>query len=191
MQFDGMKVVVDTANGAAYKVAPTVLRELGAEVITIGDRPNGTNINQHCGALYPEALQKAVATHRADLGIAHDGDADRVVFCDEQGKVVHGDQILALCAIEMERAGRLANHTAVATVMSNLGLELALRNAGVSRAPPPVGARGVLEPKLKERCTARGEPPGFRSPAPRSATGMCSNACSKTAACSAANSPGT
>jgi phosphoglucosamine mutase len=160
MQFDGMKIVVDTANGAAYKVAPTVLRELGAEVITIGDRPNGTNINQNCGALFPEALQKAVATHRADIGIAHDGDADRVVFCDGQGKVVHGDQILALCALEMERAGRLAGHTVVATVMSNLGLELALRDAGISLTRTAVGDRYVLERMIKDGCVFGGEQSG-------------------------------
>ncbi len=160
MQFDGMKIVVDTANGAAYKVTPTVLRELGAEVITIGDRPNGTNINQHCGALYPEGLQKAVATHRADIGIAHDGDADRVVFCDDQGKVVHGDQILALCALELERSGRLATHSMVATVMSNLGLELTLRHAGISLARTAVGDRYVLERMIKDGCVFGGEQSG-------------------------------
>jgi phosphoglucosamine mutase len=160
MQFDGLKVVVDTANGAAYKVSPTVLRELGAEVITIADRPNGTNINQHCGALYPEALQKAVVMHQANIGIAHDGDADRVVFCDEQGKMVHGDQILALCAMELERAGRLAGHTVVATVMSNLGLELALRQAGISLVRTAVGDRYVLERMLKDGYVFGGEQSG-------------------------------
>jgi phosphoglucosamine mutase len=160
VQFDGLKIVVDTANGAAYKVTPMVLRELGAEVITIADRPNGTNINQHCGALYPEALQKAVVTHHANLGIAHDGDADRVIFCDEQGKVVHGDQILALCALELERLGRLAGHTVVATVMSNLGLEIALRQSGVSLVRTAVGDRYVLERMMKDGFVFGGEQSG-------------------------------
>jgi phosphoglucosamine mutase len=137
-----------------------VLRELGAEVITIADRPNGTNINQHCGALYPEALQKAVAMHHADLGIAHDGDADRVIFCDDQGKIVHGDQILALCALELERVGRLAGRTVVATVMSNLGLELALRHAGISLVRTAVGDRYVLERMLKDGYVFGGEQSG-------------------------------
>jgi phosphoglucosamine mutase len=160
MQFDGLKIVVDTANGAAYKVTPTVLRELGAEVITLADRPNGTNINQHCGALYPETLQKAVVAHRADLGIAHDGDADRVVFCDEHGKVVHGDQILALCALELDQMGRLAGRTVVATVMSNLGLELALRQAGISLVRTAVGDRYVLERMVKDGSVFGGEQSG-------------------------------
>ncbi|MEO5657437.1 MAG: phosphoglucosamine mutase [Nitrospiria bacterium] len=160
MQFDGLKVVVDTANGAAYKVTPMVLRELGADVITIADRPNGTNINQHCGALYPEALQKAVLAHHADLGIAHDGDADRVIFCDEHGKIVHGDQILALCALELERNGRLAGHTVVATVMSNLGLEITLRQAGISMLRTAVGDRYVLERMLKDGFVFGGEQSG-------------------------------
>jgi len=160
MQFDGLKVVVDTANGAAYKVTPMVLRELGAEVIPIADRPNGTNINQHCGALYPEALQKAVVTHRADLGIAHDGDADRVIFCDEHGKLVHGDQILALCALELDRLGRLSGHTMVTTVMSNLGLELALRPAGISLIRTAVGDRYVLERMLQDDVIFGGEQSG-------------------------------
>ncbi len=160
MQFDGLKIVVDTANGAAYKVTPMVLRELGAEVITLADRPNGTNINQHCGALHPEGLQKAVLTHHADLGIAHDGDADRVVFCDGHGKVVHGDQILALCAQELERLGRLSGHTVVATVMSNLGLELALRQAGISLVRTAVGDRYVLERMLKDGFVFGGEQSG-------------------------------
>src|SRR4030065_2117618 len=107
----GIKVVVDCANGAAYKTTPWVLRELGAEVIVINDKPDGININDGCGALYPEMLQKAVRQHRAHAGIAHDGDADRTIFCDEKGSIVNGDQIIGICAREFKREGRLNGNT--------------------------------------------------------------------------------
>jgi phosphoglucosamine mutase len=110
--------------------------------------------------LYPEALQKAVVSHHANLGIAHDGDADRVIFCDEQGKIVHGDQILALCALDLERLGRLVGHTVVATVMSNLGLEIALRQSGISLVRTAVGDRYVLERMMKDGFVFGGEQSG-------------------------------
>ena len=107
MDFEGMKIVVDCANGAAYKVVPMMLRELGAEVIAIGVEPSGMNINDNCGSLYPGMVQGLVVEKKADIGIAYDGDADRAIFSDEKGKEVNGDQIMAMCAIENKKAGML------------------------------------------------------------------------------------
>ena len=145
MDLSGLKIVLDCANGAAYKVAPAVLEELGAEVITIGVKPNGTNINAGCGSLHPEVMCEAVKEHQADLGIALDGDADRVIFCDEFGNVVDGDQIMAICATEILRQNRLQRNTLVATVMSNMGLDIAMRRAGGQVIKTAVGDRYVVE----------------------------------------------
>lgn len=145
MTFEGMTVVVDCANGAAYKTTPFVLRELGAEVIVINDRPDGVNINHNCGALYPETLQKAVKLHKADIGIAHDGDADRSIFCDEKGRIVDGDQIMGICAAELKRENMLNGNTVVSTVMSNLGLEHYLNSKGIELVRTRVGDRFVAE----------------------------------------------
>jgi phosphoglucosamine mutase len=160
MDFQGLKVVVDCANGAAYKVAPAVLRELGAEVITLGDKPNGININLSCGSTHPELIQRAVVEHRAHVGVAHDGDADRAVFADEQGNLVDGDQIMAVCALTLQQEGRLRGEAIATTVMSNLGLERAMAKAGIKVFRARVGDRYVLEQMLKEGLNFGGEQSG-------------------------------
>jgi len=144
-RLDGLKIVVDCANGAAYKVAPTVLWELGAEVIPVGVSPDGKNINKECGSQHPRTLQEQVIAHGADLGIALDGDADRVVLCDETGKMIDGDQVMALIGGEAAKAGLLKGGGVVATVMSNMGLELYLKGLGLSLERTAVGDRSVLE----------------------------------------------
>lgn len=142
---DGLKIVVDCAHGAAYRVAPTVLRELGAQVVAIGCEPNGTNINEGVGAMHPEGIQAAVREHGADLGLALDGDADRAVMCDEHGAPVDGDAIMCMCARDMALRGELRGGAVVATVMSNLGLERALEEVGLALVRTPVGDRYVVE----------------------------------------------
>ncbi|NVN98399.1 MAG: phosphoglucosamine mutase [Geobacteraceae bacterium] len=156
----GMKIVLDCANGAAYKIAPAVLEELGAEVIPIGVKPNGTNINSGCGSLHPEVMSEAVKSHRADLGIALDGDADRVIFVDEFGNVVDGDQIMAICATDLIRQKKLRKNTLVATVMSNMGLDIAMRNAGGKVVKTDVGDRYVVEEMRKGGYSLGGEQSG-------------------------------
>jgi phosphoglucosamine mutase len=156
----GMKVVVDCANGAAYKVSPMVFEELGATVIRLGVSPDGTNINAGFGCLHPEQMQQAVVVHGAHLGIAHDGDADRVLFADEQGRLVDGDQVMGLSAIELKADGRLAHDTLVTTVMSNLGLELAMRERGIRVERTQVGDRYVLERMLAGGFNLGGEQSG-------------------------------
>ncbi len=141
----GLKIVVDCAHGAAYKVAPEVLSELGAEVVTVGANPNGTNINDGVGSLHPEVVAAAVVEHQADLGLALDGDADRVIFVDEFGEVVDGDKIMAICGRRMLTEKRLARETLVATVMSNMGLEVSLRQMGGKVVRTSVGDRYVVE----------------------------------------------
>ncbi len=145
VSFEGMKVVVDCANGSAYKTTPLLLQELGAEVISIHDQPNGTNINDNCGSLHTGDLVQAVRRNRADIGIAHDGDADRVLLCDEKGRLVDGDQIMGICAAEMKAQGSLMKNTVVATVMSNIGLEIYLEKQGISLVRAKVGDRYVVE----------------------------------------------
>ena len=141
----GLRIVIDCANGAAYKVAPVALYELGAEVFPVGVSPDGTNINQKCGSTHPEAMIEAVKTYRADIGIALDGDADRLIVCDEKGQVVDGDQIMALIAADWAEHGRLKGGSVVATVMSNLGLERFLEGKGVGLERTKVGDRYVME----------------------------------------------
>jgi phosphoglucosamine mutase len=141
----GLRVVIDSANGAAYKVAPTALYELGAEVIEIGDSPNGMNINEECGSTHPSTMTKAVKDYRADIGIALDGDADRLVICDERGVVIDGDQIMALIAGAWAKDGRLRAGGVVATVMSNLGLERFLQSRGLTLERTAVGDRYVMQ----------------------------------------------
>ena len=145
LTLDGMKVVIDCANGAAYTIAPAVLAELGAEVIPIGTAPNGTNINLDYGALYPQRVQHLVREHRAQVGITLDGDADRAILVDETGAIVDGDAMLAIAAQEHLQKGGLPYKTVVATVMSNLGLEIALRQMGGKLVRTPVGDRYVVE----------------------------------------------
>lgn len=142
---EGVKLVIDCAHGAAYRVAPTVFEELGAEVILTGDRPNGRNINKECGALYPEHMAGLVREHGAQAGFALDGDADRVIFADEKGEVLDGDQLMAICATHYLKQGLLKEKTVVATIMSNLGFEVALRNQGATLLRTPVGDRYVVE----------------------------------------------
>lgn len=156
----GLKVVVDCGHGAAYRLAPEVLRRLGAEVITLNVDPDGMNINDHCGSTHPEELQKMVVVHKANAGIAHDGDADRCIAVDERGEIVDGDQIMAVCALEMQRRGELSHDTLVSTVMSNMGLELRLRENGIRLLKAKVGDRYVLEEMLKGDFNLGGEQSG-------------------------------
>jgi phosphoglucosamine mutase len=160
LDFQGIKIVVDCAQGAAYKVTPMVLKELGADVIVISDTPSGTNINHNCGALHPEDLQKKVLEHQADIGIAHDGDADRAVFVDEKGKVVDGDAILVAFALALHQEKMLKGETLVTTLMSNMGVEIALRSEGIRVVRTPVGDRYVLERMIKEGYNLGGEQSG-------------------------------
>lgn len=160
LDLKGLKIVLDCANGAAYKVAPAVLEELGAEVIALGVSPNGTNINAGCGSMHPEVMAEAVREHRAHLGIALDGDADRAIFVDEFGHEVDGDQIMAICGIDMIKAGTLAHNTVVATVMSNMGLDIALRHAGGQVVKTAVGDRYVVEEMLRGGYNLGGEQSG-------------------------------
>ncbi len=160
LSLEGVRIVVDCAHGAAYKIAPTVLEELGAEVVPIAASPNGTNINQGCGALHPESVAQAVRRYRADLGIALDGDADRVIFSDENGEIVDGDRVLAMCALDLQRSGALARETVVGTIMCNLGLELALKRAGIQLLRTDVGDRYVVEAMRREKLNLGGEPSG-------------------------------
>ena len=145
LRLDGLKIVVDCANGAAYRVAPTALFELGAEVVPIGVSPDGFNINQGCGATAPQAMQDAVVEQGADLGIALDGDADRLMMADEKGRLIDGDQLLALIARSWHGSGRLAGGGIVGTVMSNLGLERYLESLDLTLLRTPVGDRYVVE----------------------------------------------
>ncbi len=156
----GMRVVVDCANGAAYKVSPAVLKELNAEVVSLNVEPDGTNINKGCGSPHPDELRRAVLKHKAHVGFAHDGDADRVLCVDEQGELVDGDHILALCALDLKREGRLRNNTIVATVMSNIGLDIAMQEAGIQVVRTAVGDRYVLEEMLAKQYTLGGEQSG-------------------------------
>ena len=160
LRFDGLRVVIDCANGAAYKVAPLALWELGAEVISVAVDPTGTNINKDCGSTSPDALCDKVREVRADIGIALDGDADRVVIADEQGRLIDGDQLMAVIAESWLNRGRLAAGGIVATVMSNLGLERYLDKLGLTLARTPVGDRYVVEHMRKHGYNVGGEQSG-------------------------------
>lgn len=160
LDLDGMRIVVDCAHGAAYKVAPEALWELGAEVISIGDEPDGLNINRDVGSTHPHALQAKVREMRADIGIALDGDADRVMIVDEKGHAVDGDQLMAVIAESWHQDGRLSKPGIVATIMSNLGLERHLAGLGLSMARTAVGDRYVLEHMREHRFNVGGEQSG-------------------------------
>jgi len=160
LTLDGLTVVVDCAHGAAYHVAPAVLEELGARVIALGVRPDGKNINDRCGAVHPEGMAKAILRHGADLGLALDGDADRVILADEKGRLVDGDAIMALVGRDLIRRGTLAKRTVVATVMSNLGLERALAPAGGRVVRTQVGDRYVVEEMRRAGYNFGGEQSG-------------------------------
>ncbi len=160
LTLDGLTIVLDCANGAAYHVAPQVLEELGAEVIAIGVEPDGENINRDCGALHPGGVQELVGELGAQVGIALDGDADRAILVDETGAVVDGDAVLAMAATELHAAGRLKRDTVVATVMSNLGLELLLRGRGIQLVRSAVGDRYVVETMVAGDYSLGGEQSG-------------------------------
>ena len=171
LQLDGVKVVVDCANGAAYRVAPMVLAELGAEVIALGVTPNGRNINAGCGSTEPDFLCAQVVAHGAQLGLALDGDADRLLLSDEKGRLVDGDQILGLIARSWHRAGRVRGGAVVATVMSNLGLERFLQGEGLDLTRTKVGDRYVAERMRANGCNLGGEQSGHMILSDYSTTG--------------------
>ncbi len=171
LRLDGMKIVVDCANGAAYKVAPTVLWELGAEVISVAVNPDGKNINHHCGATYPDLMREAVLLHGADVGLALDGDADRLIMVDEKGRTIDGDQLMALIAQSWAKAGKLKGGHVVATVMSNLGFERFLKENGIGLIRTPVGDRYVVEAMRERGCNLGGEQSGHMVLSDYSTTG--------------------
>ena len=160
VKFDGLKVVVDCANGSSYESMPTILRRLGAEVIVLSNKPNGVNINDSCGSTHLKALQGAVVANKADFGIAHDGDADRCLCVDEKGEIIDGDRILVMCAVEMMNKGILKDNTVVTTVMANIGFHEAIKKAGGHVEITKVGDRYVLENMLEHGYNLGGEQSG-------------------------------
>ena len=157
---EGMKIVLDCANGAAYEAMPTILHRLGAEVVVMSNKPNGTNINADCGSTHLHALQEAVVREKADFGIAHDGDADRCLCVDEKGEIIDGDRILVMCATEMMNKGTLKDNTVVTTVMANIGFHKAIKKAGGRAEITKVGDRYVLENMLANGYKLGGEQSG-------------------------------
>jgi len=160
MSLEEMRVGVDVANGAAYKSTPCILRELGADVAVAHNEPDGTNINDGCGSIHPEEIQRLVRETDANVGITHDGDADRVLLCDENGEIVDGDEILAIAAIDLLRGGRLEQNTVVATVMSNFGLDETLAAQGGKVIRTKVGDRYVIEEMVRRKLNLGGEQSG-------------------------------
>ena len=160
LTLEGMKIVLDCGNGAAYKSSPSVLRELGAEVIIFNNHPDGKNINENCGSMHPEAMCKKVVECGAHIGIAHDGDADRVLLCDETGTLIDGDDIMAIAALEMLAENSLAGKTLVSTVMSNAGLEAAINQAGGKMLRTNVGDKNVIDEMLRGGFNFGGEQSG-------------------------------
>ncbi|MEC0093918.1 phosphoglucosamine mutase [Paenibacillus macquariensis] len=158
--FKGLKIVLDNANGAAYELAPLLFRDLGAEVITIGTEPNGLNINDHCGSTHPEKLKEEVLKHKADLGLAFDGDADRLIAIDDTGEEVDGDFILCICGESMNRKGKLKDNTIVSTVMSNIGFYKATEKLQLKTSMTAVGDRYVMEEMRKGGYNLGGEQSG-------------------------------
>jgi len=157
---EGTKVVLDCAYGATYKVAPETFFELGADVISLFDKPNGENINDHCGSQHPETLMEEVIKEKADVGFAFDGDGDRCIAVDEKGSVLTGDQIMAICAKQLKKEGKLVNNMLVTTVMSNIGLGIALKKLGIENAVTQVGDRYVLEEMQAKGAVIGGEDSG-------------------------------
>jgi phosphoglucosamine mutase len=160
LTLEGLRIVVDCGHGAAYRVVPEMLVELGAEVLPIGVQPDGENINRRCGALYPEAAREVLLHERADVAVSLDGDADRAIFIDETGEVLDGDHVLAMCAKDMHEKGVLKRETVVGTVMSNMGLDLALKRFGVQMVRTEVGDRYVVERMLRDGYNLGGEQSG-------------------------------
>ncbi|MEW6304427.1 MAG: phosphoglucosamine mutase [Verrucomicrobiota bacterium] len=160
MTLDGMRIVVDCAHGASYKATPCVLRELGADIFVYGNQPDGKNINQNCGSMHPEQMCQLVRTHDAHIGIAHDGDADRVLLCDETGTLIDGDDIMAIAGRDMLAQGTLAQKTLVATVMSNAGLDAVIKEAGGKVVRTSVGDKNVIDEMLRNGYNFGGEQSG-------------------------------
>jgi len=160
MDFSGLKIAVDCANGASYRVAPSALKALGAEVLVINDDPDGCNINVRCGSTHPDAVSEFVKKTGADIGLSFDGDADRLIAVDENGDIVDGDHIMAICASSLHRRGLLKNSTVVTTIMSNMGLQAALKKAGIGMVRTKVGDRYVLEEILRQGHNFGGEQSG-------------------------------
>ena len=160
MTLEGMRVVVDCGHGAAYKSTPCVLSELGADIVVYGNQPDGMNINKECGSMYPEQMCQKVREHKACIGIAHDGDADRVMLCDENGTLVDGDDIMAIAGLDMLAQGSLGEKTVVSTVMSNAGLEAAIGNAGGKVIRTAVGDKNVIDEMLRNGFNLGGEQSG-------------------------------
>lgn len=179
LKLDGLKIVLDSAHGAGYKVGPKVFEELGAKVITIHDEPNGFNINEQSGALHPQILAKKVVEHRADIGFALDGDADRLIVVDELGNILDGDNIIALCALEMKSQNQLKNNGVCVTVMSNKGFDVAMETAGINVIRTNVGDRSVMESMLQNDYCLGGEQSGHLIFLDSSTTGDALIACLK------------
>ena len=171
VDFKGLKMVVDCANGAAYEVAAVVYKQLGAEVIVINNHPTGININENCGSTHMKQLQEAVISHKADFGIAHDGDADRCLAVDEKGEIIDGDQMMVICALDLMSQNKLKDNTLVATVMSNIGLYQAIKKAGGRVEVAGVGDRYVLELMQEKSFMLGGEQSGHVIFAQHSTTG--------------------
>ena len=171
MTLDGMRIVVDCAHGAAYKSTPCVLRELGAEIFVFGNQPDGTNINKDCGSMHPNQMCQKVWEHHAHLGIAHDGDADRVLLCDETGRLIDGDDVMAVCGLDMLQQGALHEKTVVATVMSNAGLDAVIGSAGGRVVRSAVGDKNVIDEMLRGGYNFGGEQSGHMIFRDYSATG--------------------
>ncbi|MDB6053583.1 MAG: glmM [Verrucomicrobiales bacterium] len=160
LSLEKFRIVVDCGHGAAYKSTPCVLRELGADVVVYGNSPDGSNINKECGSMYPELLCQKVVEHRAAVGIAHDGDADRVIMCDENGRLIDGDDVMAIAALDMLSKGTLVHKTLVSTVMSNAGLQSAIEQAGGKMLRTPVGDKHVIDEMLRNGYNFGGEQSG-------------------------------
>lgn len=171
LTLDGVKVVIDCAHGAAYKLAPMALWELGAEVVAMGGKPNGMNINDLCGALYPKSMCRAVVEEKAKVGLALDGDADRVILCDENGEIVDGDKIIALCALELKNKKQLGKNCVVGTILTNMGVENYLSEQGISLVRTKVGDRYIIESMRENGFLLGGEPSGHLIFAKHSTTG--------------------
>jgi phosphoglucosamine mutase len=160
LNLEGMKIVLDCANGATYKVAPTLFKEMRAEIIALNISPDGQNINLNCGSLYPETLAKKVVESGADIGLAFDGDGDRLIAIDEKGDIVSGDKIIAICTKKLKEEGKLKNNTVITTVMSNLGLSVAFQKMDIKNVTTKVGDRYVLEEMIKNDSIIGGEDSG-------------------------------
>lgn len=160
VMLDGLKIVLDCAHGAAYRVAPATFTELGAHVVAVGVTPDGKNINQGCGSTHPELMSRLVKEHNADLGIALDGDGDRLIMCDEKGEIVDGDTVMSMCALHLKEQGKLNHNTIVATVMSNYGLDVAMKKIGVNVVRTPVGDRNVMIEMRQKGYSLGGEQSG-------------------------------